>query len=51
MLNQGWGSQVAAWDVVEQAGWGYVIAGLLGHILRLVVRKHIWLPLVAMMGL
>ena len=27
---------MAAWDVVEQAGCGYVIAGLLGHILRLV---------------
>ena len=33
-------------------GWlGFVIVGLLGYNLDLVVRQHIWLPLVAMMGL
>ena len=32
---------MAAWDIMEQAGMGYVIVGLLGHNLDLVVRQPI----------
>ena len=35
-----WGSQVAAWDVVELAGWECLCVGLLGHILDLLVLDN-----------
>ena len=44
------GSQVAALDILEHAGTGYVIVGLLGLNLDLVVLDNLFASAVVMMG-